>query len=127
MSVSITTQNPNYRALSTQVPVGYTQIFVTGEYAGTITLVTRLAAEYWTVHVRPVKNAFRYSGVLGASAKVWKSNPADHPYTKTWVADYWDNAPGEDYCIAGESYHLRAALAVAIDSATERGHDQGLW
>jgi hypothetical protein len=119
MAPSIATQTPNFHSLSPRVPVGYTQIFVASDYAGTITSVTRVNDLYWSVSVRDVRGAFR-NPKLGASSQVWFDVT-----TGEWVADY--SARSCQYVEAGRAYDLRAALADAIISAAERGHDQGLW
>lgn len=117
MATSIATQNPTFHAITGDEPVGSTKIIVRGDYANTITTVHHINVDYWTVTVRPVKDAFR-KPQNGKSAQIWRDRDG------SYVTDYWDrSAPVE----AARSWDLRAALGVAISSAAERGHQDGLW
>jgi len=117
MATSIATQNPTFHALSTDVPVGHKQVFVRGDYAGTVTTVTRINHNYWGVTVREVRNAFS-SPVVGVSATVWRDSNGQ------WVADYQDASTSVEITRA---FVLRAALGLAIWSAGDRGHTAGRW
>lgn len=120
MATSIPTANPSFHCLSGNQKIGkaHTAILVATDYAGTITEVTRINQTYWSVTTREVKGAFSNPKV-GVTAHVWVDNGGQ------WVADYHTHALG--YVEAGRAWDVRAALAIAIDSTTRRGHDAGRW
>lgn len=122
MATSIATQAPTFHAITGTQPIGHTQITVRGDYANTVTTVRRQNEDYWLVTVRQAKNAFAGSGArVLRTTLVWKDTDG------SYVADYWDTARSEQPIEAGRSWTLRAALGVAISSAAERGHQDGLW
>lgn len=124
MAASIRTARPNFHHITGTQPVGQTQIATSGDYAGTVTLVKRVSAEYWQVIVRPVRDAFRGAGqrAAGCTVLVW----AD-PEHGGYVADYWDTARSTETIEAGRARSLRAALGIAITTAGQRGNQLGYW
>lgn len=128
MTTSIRTARPSFGHLTGEQPVGHTQIAVAGDYAGTVTLVTRVNARYWSVIVRDQRGAFRdidhrtelTAGRIGMAAKIWHNG-------QEYVVDYWNTAVTNQPIEAGTAHSLRAAIGIAIDSAASRGHEKGLW
>lgn len=123
MVTSIATQAPTFHAITGTQAIGHTQISVRGDYANTVTTVKRMNTDYYLVTVRQAKNAFATWPAVAVtrSARVWKDTDG------SYVADYWDTARCDQPIEAARSWDLRAALAVAIGSAAERGHQDGLW
>lgn len=122
MATSIATQAPTFHAITGTQPIGHTQISVRGDYANTVTTVRRQNTDYYLVTVRQAKNAFAGAGArVQRTTLVWKDGDG------SYVADYWDTARCDQPIEAARSWDLRAALAVAIGMAAERGHQDGLW
>jgi len=117
MTVSLPTRKPTFHALSAAVPLGHKQVFVRGYYAGTVTTVTRINRDHWSVTVREVRGAFR-SPSVGMSATVWLDTNGQY------VSDYWDDSQRIEI---DRSDTLAAAMGMAIWSAGYRGHVAGRW
>lgn len=122
MNVTIATQDPSFHSLTGSQPVGQSQVAVSSDFAGTVTVVSRENDTYWTVNVRSVRNAFVPSKrEQGKTVTIWFDRSEGR-----YVADYHTHG---QYIEVGRTVSLRAAIGVASDAAARRwaADRQGLY